>query len=61
MFKIKKLRIFSPDNEEFVYKFKAGINYFRGGNSTGKTEFYKFIDFMFGSSEDISKIGLKFF
>ncbi|GAB6494062.1 hypothetical protein OA45_02537 [Bacillus sp. UMTAT18] len=55
MFKIKKLRIFSPDNEEFVYKFKAGINYFRGGNSTGKTEFYKFIDFMFGSSEDISK------
>lgn len=45
----------SQSDEEFSYKFESGINYFRGGNSTGKTEFYKFIDFMFGSSDDISK------
>ncbi len=32
-----------------------GINYFKGKNSSGKTEFYKFMDFMFGSSEDIRK------
>ncbi|EAC9777756.1 hypothetical protein M0991_002478, partial [Listeria monocytogenes] len=29
---------------------------FKGKNDSGKTEFYKFIDFMFGSSYDISNI-----
>ncbi|HDU3221379.1 TPA: hypothetical protein RFK46_001311, partial [Listeria monocytogenes] len=33
-----------------------GINFFKGKNDSGKTEFYKFIDFMFGSSYDISNI-----
>ncbi|MED1268840.1 hypothetical protein P4U03_20040 [Bacillus mycoides] len=55
MFKIIELQIYSPSNECFTYEFKTGINYFKGGNSTGKTEFYKFIDFMLGSSEDMSK------
>lgn len=55
MFKINELQMFSFNNEKYTYKFKSGINYFKGGNSTGKTEFYKFIDFMFGSSDDISK------
>ncbi|EFO5709588.1 hypothetical protein IBM03_001446, partial [Listeria monocytogenes] len=31
-------------------------NFFKGKNDSGKTEFYKFIDFMFGSSYDISNI-----
>ncbi|EAC5915956.1 TPA: hypothetical protein IAE04_000575, partial [Listeria monocytogenes] len=30
--------------------------FFKGKNDSGKTEFYKFIDFMFGSSYDISNI-----
>ncbi|HBI2232707.1 TPA: hypothetical protein KZI16_002393, partial [Listeria monocytogenes] len=42
--------------EEYTYSFKAGINFFKGKNDSGKTEFYKFIDFMFGSSYDISNI-----
>ncbi|PMQ85776.1 hypothetical protein, partial [Listeria monocytogenes] len=41
---------------EYTYSFKAGINFFKGKNDSGKTEFYKFIDFMFGSSYDISNI-----
>lgn len=53
MFKINKLTLYSVDEQEFTYGFKEGINYFRGKNSSGKTEFYNFIDFMFGSSEDI--------
>ncbi|SEO05655.1 hypothetical protein [Paenibacillus sp. OK076] len=56
MFKIKKMVMYGIDDEKvFNYKFKSGVNYFKGKNSSGKTEFYKFIDFMFGSSEDIRK------
>ncbi|WP_167803483.1 hypothetical protein, partial [Listeria monocytogenes] len=44
------------NKEEYTYSFKAGINFFKGKNDSGKTEFYKFIDFMFGSSYDISNI-----
>ncbi|WP_199767820.1 hypothetical protein [Paenibacillus polymyxa] len=47
--------MYGTDGNEFTYKFKSGINYFKGKNSSGKTEFYSFIDFMFGSSEDIRK------
>lgn len=47
--------MFGSDEEKFTYTFEAGINYFKGANSSGKTEFYNFIDFMFGSSEDIRK------
>lgn len=55
MFEISELMMFSMDNDIYTYKFSAGVNYFRGKNSSGKTEFYSFIDFMFGSSEDIRK------
>lgn len=56
MFKIDKLIMYGVNGEKFIYEFTSGVNYFKGRNSSGKTEFYKFIDFMFGSSEDISKI-----
>ncbi|WP_206105761.1 hypothetical protein [Paenibacillus amylolyticus] len=55
MFRIESLELCSVDGEKFLYRFKSGINYFKGKNSSGKTEFYSFIDFMFGSSEDINK------
>lgn len=55
MFKISKLIMYSMDDKIFTYEFELGINYFRGKNSSGKTEFYNFIDFMFGSSDDIMK------
>ncbi|WP_227994943.1 hypothetical protein [Oceanobacillus sp. CFH 90083] len=47
--------MFDMNNKSYTYKFSKGINYFKGKNSSGKTEFYLFIDFMFGSSEDIRK------
>ncbi|API88771.1 hypothetical protein BKP56_05475 [Marinilactibacillus sp. 15R] len=53
MFKIRELTMFDMNGMEFTYKFNEGINYFKGKNSSGKTEFYLFIDFMFGSSEEI--------
>lgn len=55
MFKIDKLVMKDTLNKEYTYKFDYGINYFKGKNSSGKTEFYKFIDFMLGSSEKINK------
>lgn len=47
--------MFDINNKSYTYKFSQGINYFKGKNSSGKTEFYLFIDFMFGSSIDIVK------
>ena len=55
MFRIDKLVLYSFDNQSYTYHFQQGINYFKGKNSSGKTEFYNFLDFMFGSSEDIRK------
>ncbi|WP_199851141.1 hypothetical protein [Clostridium botulinum] len=55
MFKIDKLIMRSKQGEEYIYEFDYGINYFKGKNNSGKTEFYKFIDYMLGSSEKISK------
>lgn len=55
MFRINKLTLYSFDEQVYVYNFNSGINYFKGKNSSGKTEFYNFLDFMFGSSEDIRK------
>lgn len=55
MFRINDLSLINPDGEIYTYKFSDGINYFQGKNDTGKTEFYKFIDFMFGSSEKLDK------
>src|SRR5699024_2834736 len=34
--------------------FSSGINYFIGENDTGKTVFYNFINYMFGSSDKLS-------
>lgn len=51
MFKISHLDLVSYSEEIFTYEFEYGINYFKGANSTGKTEFYNFIDYMLGSSE----------
>ena len=53
MFRIEELVMVSCDGESYTYTFSQGINYFIGSNNTGKTEFYKFIDFMFGSGMDI--------
>lgn len=53
MFKIDNLVLEDFENHTFTYTFTEGINYFIGSNNTGKTEFYKFIDFMFGSDLDI--------
>ncbi len=53
MFKIKSLQLFNMNNESYTYNFTEGINYFKGKNSSGKTEFYLFIDYMLGSSENI--------
>lgn len=55
MFKLSKLIMFDMNEESYTYEFSEGVNYFKGKNSSGKTEFYSFIDFMFGSSEDITK------
>jgi len=42
------------NEQTFTYTFEEGINYLKGKNSSGKTEFYKFIDYMFGDSYDLS-------
>lgn len=55
MFKIIKLTMYDMQDQSYTYEFSEGTNYFQGKNSSGKTEFYSFIDFMFGSSEDIIK------
>ncbi len=54
MFKICKIVLEGADNNKYEYLFNSGINYFKGSNNTGKTEFYKFIDYMLGSSADIN-------
>jgi hypothetical protein len=55
MFKITRLKMISFDGQTFDYVFDNGINYFKGVNSSGKTEFYRFLDYMFGSSDRIDK------
>ncbi|WP_176521092.1 hypothetical protein [Bacillus toyonensis] len=55
MFKITKLIMYSLKKEEYTYNFQSGVNYFKGVNNSGKTEFYNFIDYMFGSSENLIK------
>lgn len=39
--------------QQYTYKFSEGINYFKGPNDSGKTEFYTFLDYMFGATEDL--------
>ena len=55
MFRIETLTLYNLDDEKYTYSFSTGLNYFVGSNSTGKTVFYNFIDYMFGSSAPISK------
>jgi hypothetical protein len=56
MFKISRLTFESPKGESFDYEFNSGLNYFVGGNNTGKTEFYKLIDFMLGDTQYLEDI-----
>lgn len=55
MFKIDKLTLVNKD-KTYTYQFTNGINYFQGKNDTGKTVFFNFLDFMFGSDMNLSKI-----
>lgn len=56
MFKLISLTLYGCHNEDpFVYTFSEGINYFKGKNDSGKTEFYEFIDYMFGSTVNMYK------
>lgn len=54
VFKICSIRLISVDGQEYCYDFSEGINYFKGSNSTGKTAFYEFIDYMLGATSDIN-------
>lgn len=54
MFRFTALTLNHHD-QEYSYKFHPGINFFRGANNTGKTVFYDFIDYLLGSSRDLSK------
>lgn len=53
MFKIEKLILINKNNDEYEYKFTEGVNFFTGPNGCGKTEFSKFLDYMFGDSATI--------
>lgn len=53
MFKIDELKLYGNKEQEYTYTFSEGINYFKGRNDTGKTEFYEFLDYMFGKSGEI--------
>jgi uncharacterized protein YdcH (DUF465 family) len=55
MFNINNLQLVGTNNEKHEYLFKKGINYYKGKNSSGKTVFYNFLDYMFGSSDNLSK------
>ena len=55
MFKIEFLSLYDLNENKYTYSFSKGLNYWVGSNSTGKTVFYNFLDYMFGSSAKISK------
>lgn len=51
LFKLISLTLYGCNAEDpFTYTFSEGINYFKGKNDSGKTEFYVFLDYMFGAS-----------
>lgn len=54
LFKIDKLTLYNNNEESYTYDFSYGINYFIGENDTGKTVFYNFINYMFGSSNKLT-------
>lgn len=51
MFKIEFLELIPYSGESFNYSFSSGVNYVQGPNSSGKTEFYNFLDYMLGSNK----------
>lgn len=51
MFKIDTLTL-KNDLTSYSYEFQNGINHFQGTNATGKTEYFQFLDYMFGRSDD---------
>lgn len=54
MFRIDSLTLFGLDSSQsYSYTFKSGINYIKGKNNSGKTEFYTFLDYMFGADEPL--------
>lgn len=53
MFKINKLTMVGCNGQTYTYIFEKGINYIKGKNSSGKTEFYRYIDYMFGASYEL--------
>lgn len=53
-FAIDRLILFDFKGNTFSYEFEPGLNYIKGRNDSGKTQFFEFIDFMLGKrSEDI--------
>ncbi|MPM25206.1 hypothetical protein SDC9_71696 [bioreactor metagenome] len=55
MFKIIELTLYGEqEGQVFTYSFTDGINYFKGKNDSGKTEFYTFIDYMFGANLNLA-------
>ena len=55
MFKIEELRLINNE-QAYLYRFTNGINYFQGKNNTGKTVFFNFLDFMFGSDKSYENV-----
>lgn len=51
MFSIECLELISCSGESFRYSFSSGVNYIQGPNSSGKTEFYNFLDYMLGAEK----------
>lgn len=51
MFKLIRLSLNGKcEGQSFSYSFADGINYFKGKNDSGKTEFYTFLDYMLGAN-----------
>lgn len=48
--RIKEIVLENISHEKFPYEFENGVNYYKGINGCGKTEFLKFMDYMLGSS-----------
>jgi hypothetical protein len=55
LFKLIELSLYGEqEGETSSYSFTDGINYFKGKNDSGKTEFYTFLDYMFGADLDLA-------
>lgn len=57
---IEELILEKKDGKRYPYHFSQGINYFQGKNSSGKTEFFYFLDYMLGSNS-VSLSGKEWF